>query len=302
MELVLKTWNCFGMAQDWYGALSGTRAPAAPRFSNLGVIGACAAVDVLCIQELFSADALLFFDGLRAHGLASAVRDDNRLHVRSRTARGSGLGIGSRHTATKTRLRRFSPRSVGWDRLARKGALYAQIGRLDGSLQLDVVTVHLQAGQTSAAVAVRASQLAELARFVEEVASPERPFVVCGDFNIDGLGAELREAAEYRRIRAALPGFEDLGEADDRPTFDPHPERNTLAWSQPNAGHPQRIDYIFFRPARSGPFRVECQGTCVVLDEPLPGTPPQRLGRAPAGPAYASDHFGLTATFRCLAR
>ena len=81
--------------------------------------------------------------------MQSAVRDDNRLHVRSRTARGSGLGIGSRHTATKTRLRRFSPRSVGWDRLARKGALYTQIARQDGGLELDVVkpdvVVYLQA-------------------------------------------------------------------------------------------------------------------------------------------------------------
>jgi len=285
------------MAQDWYGALSGVRAPEAPRLRDDDVIGACASVDVLCVQELFSNDAEEFFDGLRTRGFASSVRDHNRLHLRSRTARGSGLGIGSRYHATKTVLQPFSPRSVGWDRLARKGALYAQIAGLDGGLELDVVTVHLQAGAGPAATDVRASQLAELARFVGAVASPDRPMIVCGDFNIDGYGATLRRAEEYQRIRAALPGFEDLGQSDDRPTFDPNPERNTLARQTTPGGVAQRIDYIFFRAAPAGRFRVECRRTQVVLDVPLAGTPHQVLGGGVPGPAYASDHYGLTATF-----
>jgi endonuclease/exonuclease/phosphatase family metal-dependent hydrolase len=293
----VKTWNCFGMAQKAWDAITANRAPAHPRFHDAALIDACASVDVLCIQELLSRDAQLFFDGLGRRGFASTVRDDNRLCFRTGSARGSGLGIGSRVPPLHTTQWSFggAPRAVGWDRLARKGALHVRLA-LEGGLEVDVVTAHLQAGEDARAEAVRLAQLDELAQFVARTSSPARPLVVAGDFNIDGR-RDARGSAPYARLRAALPGCDDLGAQDDHVTFDPHPERNTLARSLAPGGTSQRLDYIFFRPAAGGRMRVDCTGLHVTLHEPLAATPPQAIMGAAPGPAYASDHYALTATF-----
>jgi endonuclease/exonuclease/phosphatase family metal-dependent hydrolase len=223
----VSTWNCFGMAQRFLDALTAGRAPSRERFADPSLAAACAAAEVVCIQELFSRDALRFFDRLAGAGLTSMVRDDNRVHVRSATLRGSGLGIGARRSFASTFLRRFTTPCTSWDRFARKGLLHARI-ELGAGVTFDVLTVHLQAGATPSAAAVRASQLTELAAAVQALGAPERPFVVCGDFNIDGL-EHAREAGEYRRLRVALEGFEDLGAYDDHATFDPEPRGTSLA-------------------------------------------------------------------------
>ena len=255
-------------------AVRALRAPHAPRLLHRGVVEECVGADVFCVQELLSQDALAFFDGL---GHPAGWRDDNRVHLRSATMRGSGLGIGSRHKLLEKALTAFRAPSVGWDRLARKGALHARIA-LAGDVVLDVINVHTQSGEGAASVRVRAHQLEAIAGMVRALGSPQRPFVVCGDFNVDGLAAARGE--EYLRLRAALPDFDDLGAADDLPTY--HPEGNPLAQAFEPGGRNQRLDYVFFRRARG----IEAVGLRRILDRPL-------------GPAlFPSDHYGLTATFR----
>src|SRR5688572_21220454 len=100
MEFRVSTWNCFGMGQGLDAVLA-ARAPHNARFRDESVVSECAAPDLLCLQELLSRDAQLFFDGL---GHASTYRDDNRVHLRSRTMRGSGLGIGSRRSLMNATL------------------------------------------------------------------------------------------------------------------------------------------------------------------------------------------------------
>lgn len=288
MRLRVLTWNCFGMAQG-LDAVTHRRAPAGPRLRDAGLLERCADTDLFCVQELFSREAQEFFDHLQGRAFPSSLRDDNRLHLRSATVRGTGLGIGSRSALQGPRLRTFSGRSTGWDRLARKGALHARLN-LDG-VEVDVLTSHLQAGYTAAAVEVRALQLLQVRALIDELASPERPFIVCGDFNIDGLiGA--RGSDEYRRLAAALDGFDDLGSDHDLPTFHPHPEGNVLAHHFEPEGWPQRLDYIFLRPASRGPT-LRCSRVERVLDRPLLGTPPHEK----LATSWASDHFGLCATF-----
>ena len=202
LDVRISTWNCFGMGQG-LSAVSAVRAPFAERFRDQGVVSECAAADILCVQELLSRDAEQFFDGL-AHGrFTSRFRDDNRVQFGGRmTMRGCGLGIGSRAALTKTVVRTFAGARVGWDRLARKGALYTQLS-IEHGVTIDLMTVHLQAGHSAGAIAVRSAQLADLKAFVASVGSPHRPFVVCGDFNIDGL-ERVRADAEYRSLTAAL--------------------------------------------------------------------------------------------------
>jgi endonuclease/exonuclease/phosphatase family metal-dependent hydrolase len=275
MALRLSTWNCFGMGQG-LSAITATRAPLADRFREAAVVEACASPDVLCVQELLSRDAQVFFDGL---GHASTYRDHNRLHLRSVTMRGSGLGIGSRRSLVNTTLGQFSGPSVGWDRLARKGILHAQVP-LDGGAILDLLNVHLQSGYDPAAIAVRRRQILSVGDWVERLGAPERPFILCGDFNVDGL-VPARGGAEYQLLRSTLSDFEDLGAVDDHPTF--HPEGNTLAHMFEPGGVTQRLDYIFFRGARG--VRFGPIGVTRILDQPV----------RPA--VFPSDHYGLSASF-----
>lgn len=277
------------MAQG-LSAVAAVRAPFPKRFRDAGVISECGSPDILCVQELLSREAEQFFDALGPGHFTSGFRDDNRMRFGTNvTMRGCGLGIGARAHFTKTRLSTFPGAPVGWDRLARKGALYTQI-ELTGGVTVDVVTVHLQAGYDVRAIAVRALQLVNLKLLVDAVGATSRPFVVCGDFNIDGL-ASARGRAEYRALAAALSGFTDLGAADDLPTFDPHPNGNGLAHALEPHLPSQRIDYIFFRPAR-GPVDLSCTRTERFFDKPLAQTR-LRDGKT----AWASDHYGLSATF-----
>jgi endonuclease/exonuclease/phosphatase family metal-dependent hydrolase len=294
----LGTWNCFGMARNALDALTGIRAPAPQRLRQDHVVNTCAAAEVFCVQELFSRDALTFFDrvcsGATAERRFAFVRDHNRLHWRSATVRGTGLGIRSLGAVQHSRYHHFRA-SSGWDRLARKGLLHARVA-LSDSIELDIVTVHLQAGDDKTAELVRKAQLADVARFVAEVSSPERACIVCGDFNIDGL-AGARETAEYRALSATLPGFVDLGARDDHATFDPTPHTNTLAFMFEPKGRRQRLDYIFLRPAHSAPYSIGCSGVSLFLHEPLTTLV---LGSRRA--AFASDHFGLLADFECSSK
>ena len=271
-------------------AVSGLRAPFGRRFHDLGVLSECAAPDILCLQELLSREAQQFFDRLGPGCFTSRFRDDNRVRFGANmTMRGSGLGIGARSPLTKTLVRTFPGAPVGWDRLARKGALYTQLSFRKG-VTVDLITAHLQAGYDARAMAVRAAQLADLKSFVASVGAKNRPFIVCGDFNIDGL-SRARDSEQYTSLRAALKGFEDLGAAADLPTYDPHPERNTLAYALEPEASAQRIDYILFRPGR-GALDLRCKQLEVIFDKPLAQTT-HGGGKA----AWASDHYGLSAAF-----
>lgn len=244
------------------------------------------------MQELLSRDAQQFFDGLAERRFSSRFRDDNRIRFDGRiTMRGCGLGIGAHSPLKKTELRTFCGARVGWDRLARKGALYTQLS-LSPGVVLDLITVHLQAGRDARAIAVRAAQLTDLKAFIAAVGANGRPFVVCGDFNIDGL-APARAGAEYPALTAALGGFEDLGATGDLSTFDPHPQGNALARAFEPGGRAQRLDYIFFRPAR-GSIELHCKRLEIFFDKPLAPTP-ERDSSA----TWASDHYALRATFEC---
>jgi endonuclease/exonuclease/phosphatase family metal-dependent hydrolase len=242
------------------------------------------------MQELLSREAQQFFDGIGQDRFTSRFRDHNRMRFGDRvTMRGSGLGIGARSPLTKTMMRAFPSSRVGWDRLARKGALYTQLS-FQAGVDVDLITVHLQAGRDPLAAAVRAVQLCELETFIDEMGSPDRPFIVCGDFNIDGL-TRARDGAPYQQLVTALNGFVDLGAVADLPTYDPHPQGNALAYALDPEATAQRIDYIFFRPGRDA-IELRCKELEVIFDEPL-AKPVSSHGTA----AWASDHYGLSATF-----
>ncbi|AFM12344.1 endonuclease/exonuclease/phosphatase family protein [Turneriella parva] len=294
MKFSVATWNCFGMGQSVLDVITHLRAPFRRRFLSPEVIQECADSDVLCVQELLSRDSQRFFDGLVTKYFPFAVRDHNRFGFLS--LRGSGLGVGTRAVkdatvvavkkATPARFLPFKSRGVSWDRYARKGGLYTQL-EFDGQT-IDLMTVHLQAGYSIASRRARTAQLAELKAWVTELGSKDRPFIVCGDFNIQGLAAE-RDGGEYLQLISALDGFTDLGAESDLPTYHPHPEGNPLAHLFEKQGNAQRLDYIFFRPA-SRNLQLVPSGLRRFFDRPLTS-----LGEGIS--SWASDHYGLKATF-----
>ncbi len=289
-ELTIATWNCFGMAQGAIDAITASRAPHRDRLDDEDVRLELERAHLVCIQEVLSTDAERFFDRLGQ----MRVRDHNRMRLSPVSFRGSGLGIAGCHALDSTEPKMFaSPRS-GWDRLARKGTLHARVA-LDG-ITIDVLNVHLQAGDDPTAVAIRRIQLTELSKRVAELGHDDRPFIVCGDLNICGLG---QSGDCYAKLREALPGFDDLGIVDDRPTYDPHPERNPLAYLVEPGATEKRLDYIFLRAPRSKCVDVRVRNVGRILDRPL--RPRQTAGSSRAGERsiltpFASDHFGVVAT------
>jgi endonuclease/exonuclease/phosphatase family metal-dependent hydrolase len=241
---------------------------------------------VLCVQEILSDHAQHFFD--RVGDFTSRFRDHNRPRWWPTSFRGSGLGVASRHELVLPRVYSFCSPSVGWDRFARKGALHTQVPLLDGPV-VDVLSTHLQAGESNDAARVRADQLREVGALIKALGSPERPFIVCGDFNIDGL-KRVRKSEEYMRLMATVHGFVDLGAAADLPTFEPHPATNALAHAFEPFGRRRRIDYVFFRPATDPRHTLVPTAVERLFDRPLSSSDPKAR-------AYASDHFGLCASF-----
>jgi endonuclease/exonuclease/phosphatase family metal-dependent hydrolase len=253
-------------------------APHGHRFADAEVKRGCCAFDVLCVQEILSRQAQRFFDGLDPTHYVARIRDHDRPKLDG-SMRGSGLGIGARVALGGAFVRSFPGARVGWDRLARKGALYAAVDLGEGCA-IDLVNVHLQAGYDPAAGRVRLAQLAHVRALVDEVGARERPFVVCGDFNICGLAAS-RERDDYRALCDALEGFVDLGAEGDLPTLHPHPDGNALAYALEPKAPAQRIDYVFLR-ATPG---VRCTRVTRFFDRPTAS-------------GWPSDHYGVCATLR----
>jgi endonuclease/exonuclease/phosphatase family metal-dependent hydrolase len=278
-EFILQSWNCFGAVQTALAFFRGRGVVDAERFLHHAVAATCESADVLCMQELWAAEALEFF-GRRTH--PHKDRDDNELSWRPLAFGGSGLGIASRHPFAKVNRRAFMPPHVGPERFARKGWLHARV-RLARDVELDVINTHLQSGDGEDAAKVRARQLKELRALVDAESTGGRAVVVCGDLNVDGHAPHRveREALEH-----AMRGFVDLGEQAGHSTFDPH--RNVLAAREGAHAKPQRLDYVFFRASANGPA-LRVVDVRLALHERLPTR---------ARSLFASDHAAIRVRLR----
>jgi len=283
-ELTLQTWNCFGAAQTLGSVLTWRGVVDAHRLEHPRVRWNVEEPDLVCMQELFLSDAEAFFDRL-AH--PHKARDENGTRFWPPTLAGSGLGIASRFPIKTYSLRPFSRPQASSERFARKGILHVRVTATTTSgSELDLITTHMQSGYDDRARDVRKRQLAELRSVVDEHGSPDRAFIICGDFNIYDL--KNGRNGEYDALRKTLFDFDDLGEDSDAPTFHPDPDHNSLAHRYDTGAKKQRLDYVLFRPARGGggpsPMSYE-----IALKERLDGHGPS---------TFASDHFAVRAKFR----
>jgi endonuclease/exonuclease/phosphatase family metal-dependent hydrolase len=278
----LLTLNVFGAARDATSFFRWRGIPSAARLSHPKLVELAASVDIACFQEVFLSEAEEFFDAL-PH--AQKHRDTNETDWRSFTFGGSGLGLATRFPRVAGGVVRYSPPHKRTERFVRKGLLHATLDA--AGHRIDVITTHMQSGHDEGDRRVRERQIGELASLVARVAADDGACIVCGDLNIDG---QLESSAEFGRLRRALDGFEDLGGSEGFPTFVPKRDANSLAHLY-DEDHPiMRLDYVWFRPPRSGTIRA--RGPVQVLREPLDeSTDP---------PLHASDHFGLLATFETV--
>lgn len=276
-QLVLTTWNMFGVAHDLRSFLRWRGIADSSRLTHPSIAAELAEVDIVCMQEVFLGDAEEFFDRLpHPH----KHRDSNETRMWPFTVGGSGLALASKHPILDRGLHPFSRPQLSSERFARKGILFARIDV--GDAHVDVITTHMQAGYTVAARRVRERQLREMRDLVDRWSHPENPLIVSGDFNICGLKSD-EVSGEYQSLRAHFADFLDVGISENRPTFHPHPEVNSLAHRFEQTAAPQRIDYFLVRvpPTKSG-VRVRDSG--IRFD--------QRL-EVSGSSTFASDHFGL---------
>ena len=271
----LATWNTFGAAQGVLSAFRGRGAAASHRFEHPELLSALEGLDVVCMQELWLAEAVDVFS--RVPGLHHRIVAENHATLWPLTIGGSGLGVASRYPIVTSEMRDFSRPHVGAERFARKGMAHARIRM--GSREIDVITTHMQAGYGDSARKVRRRHLNELRAFAEEHGSPERPLVVCGDLNIDGLGRV--RAREYTAILEAFADYTDIFEDHDLPTF--HTVENTLARRFEPDSPAQRIDYVLVRSTGQS-LRVLHKD--LMLQKAL-------TVRDDHERVHASDHYGL---------
>ncbi len=285
-EWTATTWNCFGAAQSLGSFVRWRGAANAHRFRHPELLRRLDEFDVLCTQEIWLSDVEEFFDGLpHPH----KIRDPNANTLWPPTLGGSGLGVATRFPILASKTRSFGGRKVHAERLARKGMLHVRL-RVALGIEVDLVTTHMQAGYTPDAAAVRQDQLAQLRAFADEVASPARTLIVCGDLNMSGL-THVRDQ-EYVHIQKHFAGFDDLFVEEDAPTFRPrpHPEGNGLAFRFEPKAPMQRLDYMLFRAPTEG-TETQVVARKIVLHERLPP-------HAGETETDTSDHDGLTIVLR----
>ena len=234
--------------------------------------------DVVLLQEDFAYHALLSREA--SHPI---IRRGNR-------ARSKLFGIASPVCGTcgsgLTLLAHFSPNLLltlarqpfslcsGWfgsgqDCWASKGILYARF-QLPNRAQIDVYTLHLDAGLSDRDAAARRQQLQFVQEYIE-AHSDGQAVVIGGDFNLG------REIADDRVLLQEFLARLQL--------------RNSQAWSRPFGNRPA-VDYILYR-----------SGTHVQLELLEAGVAEEFVLNGPAQKAEKellplSDHPALIARFR----
>jgi endonuclease/exonuclease/phosphatase family metal-dependent hydrolase len=157
----------------------------------------------------------------------------------------SRFPIVEQHEITYAHASRFLTYGFRADAFAAKGALHARLLVNERrQVQVDCFLTHLE----SRSEAARARQLDDLAKFIAEHGSPQRPAILFGDLNVpaDPAGDEPRTGSPYARLLAAL-GMSGLAWGDVWPVCG----AGAGGTSDPQADEGgKRIDYVFLSPLK----------------------------------------------------
>jgi len=276
--------------------------------------------DLIVVQELFSTPFIplccrqhLFIKRMVRFGYRAVTAGHPTIRnlLLDRKWTDSGLVIFSRLPVVSTGELVFRA-GTGLDAGAMKGAVWARV-RLAAGKFLDVFNCHLQATHTGSGKyeAVRREQLQSLREFISERAVGQ-PFVLMGDFNVDAIaepndprgafGYALRpsscESSDYKAMLQILDPYDELTDVlllsqDGQGLLRGHPCTRPPRQHLPKTAramikhkHPQRLDYIFFRPTISSlveHVHSEVDAFEVTGHRDL---------------KYLSDHWGIRSRFR----
>ncbi|MFZ5705685.1 MAG: endonuclease/exonuclease/phosphatase family protein [Pseudomonadota bacterium] len=178
---------------------------------------------IVLLQEVFSDDAR---EMARSSGYAflafgpSADSADSRTTSRSENPdrlRGEGVGklldsglvILSDYPIGRVRSIAFADACAGFDCLANKAAMAAEVELPGSNGRVTIVNLHLNARKASGVAVDRANaaygrQALALGRFLKAL-TPARPLIVAGDFNIGRSTERQALIAEALRFRASGP-------------------------------------------------------------------------------------------------
>lgn len=144
-------------------------------------------------------------------------------------------------------------------------------------MELDAYATHLtDRAEQSGGVAIRLLQARELLEWVRNTNRPGNPVLIGGDFNDVPESDTIRALTGNGFIDLHATAANEAGYTNDRNDLDIE-----AAQASPN----QRIDYIFFRPARGRKFTIE--SVELFLNRPSAENGGRWL--------WASDHFGVMA-------
>jgi endonuclease/exonuclease/phosphatase family metal-dependent hydrolase len=272
-EIKVVTLNVWGMPY----LLGGRRSE---RFAHIGTEIARLGAQVVCLQEMWDRATQAVLD-------KSRLRNQLGVEFMHGIPGGSGLCILTDLEVQEWELLE-SRATRGFERLVRKGALYARLRQPDGRF-LDVYNVHLvssSALMTEHSVeGVRDRQVSELQDWIEQRRKPGVSILVMGDLNISDASPQYQRLqalgddtftlchGEGFRKSAATRGY----------TFDPTRNPWANSWISSPQRIPERLDYILAQPAAMQRLELASQ---TIWDVPS------------ANGYFLSDHFGVTTTIR----
>jgi endonuclease/exonuclease/phosphatase family metal-dependent hydrolase len=212
--------------------------------------------DIVGLCEVFEADRRREIIRIAQQDSCSAFRAVEHRKPWGRHVISSGLLLLSRYPVDgEPRFLTYKHASRvytnGWraDGFAAKGAIHARLRvREHPAAFVDCFLTHLE----SVSAKARASQIVELAAFIAEGVSRERPAILMGDLNVAADFPVHREFVdtEYLRLANSL-AYGDERLVDLWPIF--HSERGGTSDALANEDC-RRIDYVFISPPQlSGP-------------------------------------------------
>jgi endonuclease/exonuclease/phosphatase family metal-dependent hydrolase len=207
-----------------------------------------ASYDVLGLCEVFDGERRSELIGSLQQASGKAFNAVWYGRPRGRAFTNSGLlflsryPVESHHLITYRHASRFLTHGFRADAFAAKGAIHARIKLSDSPRQpIDCFLTHLDSRSASA----RAGQIDDLVRFIALHASPQRPAILMGDFNIaadfplESPGAT--RGSLYQQLLAALTAS-GIDWIDVWPSLQSGPG-GTSAATEEQGG--RRIDYVF---------------------------------------------------------
>ncbi|KAF4039424.1 PX domain-containing protein [Phytophthora infestans] len=212
-------------------------------------------VDVVVFCEAFCSSAReKLVSGMKSQGFiyeTKIVGDVSLLS--SKKAIDGGCFAMSKYPLSNCEEVTFGNVASGEDRYADKGVIYFQVrvpvksySGSDTTQTVHIVGTHLQAWETSLAVATRKGQMTLMRNFVNSLRLPKHePVIYAGDMNVNkhADGAQIPEG-EYTGMLDLLGVDEpQLQEKSPIYSFDPH--SNDLAVDGPSSGGiAERLDYV----------------------------------------------------------